>query len=91
MASALSQPSGDYRITIASKRYRPTELTVAVQGLPASAFQISAATIKLETAGQTGVMLSISPDLARGVHPVVVEVRARDGWVGQFKIQHLAG
>jgi polyferredoxin len=90
MESPLTQSFGDYRIAIASKRYRPTELSVHVEGLPASAYRLSAEQVALDSVGHTQITLSISPELPRGIYPVVVEVRARDGWVGHFKIQHLA-
>jgi hypothetical protein len=66
-------------------------LEIQVQGLPPAAFHLSAENIKLEPVGHALITLSIAPGLAHGLYPVVVEVRARDGWVGRFNIQHLAG
>lgn len=86
------QTAGDYRIAIASKLYRPTELTIHVEGLPSSAFHLSTQEIKLAPVGRASVTLSITPDLEHGrLYPVIVEVRARDGWMERSSIQHFAG
>ena len=83
---------GDYQIAIASKLYQPTELTIRVEGLPSSAFRLSSQEVKLAPAARTSVTLSITPDLQRGrLYPVIVEVRARDGWTERHQIQHFAG
>ena len=86
------QTAGDYRIAISNKRYRPAELSIRIEGLPSTAFHLSAQDIKLAPVERTSVMLSITPDLEHGrLYPVIVEVRARDGWVERSSIQHFAG
>ncbi len=83
-----SQSARDYRIEIANKRYRPAELDVAVEGLPAGSYTLSGNRVSLPTVGRASVLLSMSPSLSHGLHPFTVVVRSRDGWVGRFELQH---
>ncbi len=78
----------DYRIAITNKRYRPSELSIKVEGLPAGSYHLSADDIKLGSAGRNSVTLSINPKLQRGLHAVLITVSALDGWTGHFRIQH---
>ena len=80
----------DYRIAISNKLYRPAELRVRVQGLPEGSYHLSAEDIKLSPAGRESLMLSITQDLPRGLHPFVVEVSAVGGWTGRFQIQYFS-
>jgi polyferredoxin len=90
----LQAPSGQaidsYQISIANKRYRPEAVNLRVSGLPDGAYRLSAERTDLARAGRATVILSVSPALKRGLYPVLVEVRADDGWIGRFRIQHLS-
>jgi hypothetical protein len=88
LATAQNQSARDYRIEISSKRYRPAELTVAVEGLPQDAFTLSKLRVNMETVGRTSVFLTVSPTLQRGLHPFAVVVHSNDGWTGRFNLQH---
>lgn len=88
LKTAQNQSARDYRIEVSSKRYRQTELSVAVEGLPQEAFTLSERQISLESVGRASVFLTISPQLQHGLHPFVVVVHSRDGWVGRFNMQH---
>lgn len=90
-ADVQGASKNDYRIMLRSKRYRPTELNVQIEGLPTNEFHLSADDVHLEPAGKTSVTLTISSDLQHGLHPVTIKVQARDGWSDQFKIEHFAG
>ncbi len=78
----------EYRIEISSKRYRPTELSMTVEGLPQDDFNLSTQKIQLSSVGRTSAFISMSPKLQRGLHPFVVVVRSNDGWTGRFNVQH---
>ncbi len=78
----------DYRIAVTNKIYRPAQLSVEVQGLPAGSYRLSGNTVKLGAAGRESVTLYIERGLKRGVHHVVIIVKALDGWTGRFDIQH---
>ncbi len=80
----------DYRIAVTSKRYRPSELKVQVEGLPVGSFHLSADDIKLGAAGRDSLTLSINQNLKRGVYGVLITVTALDGWTGRFRIQHFS-
>ena len=88
MATAQNQTAREYRIEVANKRYRPGELNIAVEGLPADGYTLSASHVNLATVGRASVFLSVSPKLQRGIHPFVVVVRSGDGWTGHFNLQH---
>ena len=80
----------DYRIAVTNKIYRPAEVGIRVQGLPAGSYRLSAEKLVLDSAGRGSVTLSIAPDLKRGVHAVLVTVTSLDGWTGHFRIQHFS-
>ncbi len=88
LASGQNQSTRDYRVEVSNKRYRPTELNVSVEGLPQESFTLSNSKINLNTVGRTSVYISILPKLHKGLYPFVVVVKAKDGWVGRFNMQH---
>jgi polyferredoxin len=83
-----NQSARDYRIEISNKRYRPAELSVSVEGLPQDGFTLNSTKVSLASVGRTSVFLSVTPKLQHGLHPFVVVVRASDGWIGRFNLQH---
>jgi len=80
--------ANDYRIEVSSKRYRPTELTMSVEGLQQDDFTLSKPKVDLASVGRTSVFLTVSPKLKRGLYPFVVVVSSSDGWTGRFNVQH---
>lgn len=88
LQTAQNQSARDYRIEISSKRYRPSELKVAIEGLPEGAFTLSKPKVSMDSVGRTSVFLTVSPKLERGLHPFAVVVRSTDGWTGRFNLQH---
>jgi hypothetical protein len=90
LETAHNQSARDYRIEVSSKRYRPTELSMSVEGLPQDDFTLSNLKVNLESVGRTSVFLSVSPKLQRGLYPFVVVVHSNDGWTGRFNVQHFA-
>lgn len=80
----------DYRIAITNKLYRPSSLSVQVQGLPPGSYHLSTDTVKLGAAGRQSLILSVRRGLKRGVYAVVINVQAMDGWTGHFGIQHFS-
>jgi polyferredoxin len=88
LATAHNRSANDYRIEVSSKRYRPTELTMSVEGLPQDEFTLSSPRVDLASVGRTSVFLTVSPKLKRGLYPFVVVVNSSDGWTGRFNVQH---
>jgi polyferredoxin len=88
LATAHNQSARDYRIEVSSKRYRPTELILSVEGLPQGDFTLSSPRVDLASVGRASVFLSVSPKLQHGLYPFVVVVRSNDGWIGRFNLQH---
>ena len=83
-----NQSAREYRIEVTSKRYRPTELSVSVEGIPQEAFSLSSDKVSLQTVGRSSVYISMTTKLKRGLYPFVVVVRSKDGWTGRFNMQH---
>ena len=88
LQTAHNQSARDYRIEVSSKRYRPTELSLSVEGLPRDDFTLSSQKIDLASVGRSSVFFSVLPRLPHGFYPIVVVVRSNDGWIGRFNIQH---
>jgi polyferredoxin len=88
LTTLQNQSAREYRVEVASKRYRPTELSVSVEGLPLDSYTLSSDKISLDTVGRVSVVISMSPKMQRGLHPFVVVARSKDGWVGRFNMQH---
>jgi uncharacterized membrane protein len=88
LQTAHNRSARDYRIEVSSKRYRPTELSMSVEGLPQDDFTLSNIKVNLESVGRKSVFLSVSPKLQRGLYPIVVVVHSNDGWTGRFNVQH---
>jgi polyferredoxin len=88
LTTAQNQSTRDYRVEIANKRYRSTELNITVEGLPADSFTLSRDKVSLESVGRASAYISISPKLPKGLHPFVVVVHSKDGWIGRFNLQH---
>lgn len=80
----------DYRISVANKFYEPTRLYVSVDGLEQDAYTLSNDWVDFDTAGRINVELSISPDLPKGLHPVLVRVKSENGWEDSFRLQHFS-
>jgi polyferredoxin len=88
LEATRDQPVRNYRIEVTSKRYRPTELSISVEGLPQGDFTLSEQKVELKSAERASVFLAVSPMVQRGLHRFVVVARSNDGWVGRFNIQH---
>ena len=88
LRTAQDQSARDYQIEVSSKRYRPSELTISVEGLPQDNFILSSNKVDMASVGRASVFLSVSPKLQRGLHPFVVVVHSSDGWAGHFNVQH---
>ena len=87
LAANHNQSARKYRIEVSSKRYRPSELNLSVEGLPQGAYSLSKRKVSFESVGRKSIFLSILPKLQHGLYPFVVVAHARDGWTGRFEDQ----
>ncbi|MGA8864516.1 MAG: 4Fe-4S dicluster domain-containing protein [Gallionella sp.] len=87
LAANYNQSAHEYRIEISSKRYRPSELNLAVEGLPQDAYTLSKSKVTFDSVGRQSIVLSILPKLHHGLYPFVVVARSADGWTGRFDSQ----
>lgn len=81
----------DYRISVASKYYRPGSVSLRITGLPEGSFALSAPRVDFVSAERVDVTLHIYDTLAPGLHPFLVEAESGDGWRDQFRVHHLTG
>jgi polyferredoxin len=88
MSTVQNQSAREYRVEVTSKRYRSTELSVSIEGLPQDAFTMSDDKVVLSTVGRTSVYISMTTKLKHGLYPFVVVARSKDGWIGRFNVQH---
>ena len=80
----------DYRISLANKFYENSRLYVSVEGLDSQDYTLETETVDFDTAGRINVELNISPDLPKGLYPVLVRVKSEDGWEDSFRVQHFS-
>ena len=78
----------EYRVQVSNKIYAPAQLTLSVKGLPEGSYKLETEHMELAPASRMSVNLHISPDLPKGLHQVIIEARAKDGWVGYFGMEH---
>jgi polyferredoxin len=87
LATKHNQSAREYRIEVSSKRYRPSELSLSVEGLPQDAYSLNKRKVSFESVGRASIFLSILPKLHRGLYPFVVVAHSTDGWTGHFDAQ----
>lgn len=90
MERQKGQAIQDYRIAVTNKKYQPAELKVEVLGLPAGSFRLSADAVSLGAVGRESVILTVDENLPRRIYAVTVKVTGPEGWIGLFRVQHIA-
>jgi len=80
----------DYRINVAHKLYRPTDISFRIEGLDKNVYQLEKSKIHFDTAGRQDVKLHINESLAKGLYRFRVFASADDGWSGEFDVTHFA-
>ena len=81
----------NYRISMANKMYHPGELTVSVEGIPSTAYELDEDHVAFATSGRDEINLQIIENaLGLGLHSFVVHVNSLDGWQSSFQILHIS-
>ena len=78
----------DYKIQVSNKKYEPVQLALSIKGIPEGSYKLETENLELAPASRMDVNLHISPDLPKGLHRVIIEVHAKDGWLGRFAVEH---
>lgn len=78
----------DYKIQVSNKKYSTAQVALSIKGLPEGSYKLDAENLELAPASRMDVNLHIAPDLPKGLHRVIIEARAQDGWVGRFGVEH---
>jgi len=80
----------DYKILVSNKKYFPAQLALSIKGIPDGSYKLESESLDLAPASRTSVNLHISPELSKGLHRIVIEARAKDGWDGYFGVEHFS-
>lgn len=78
----------DYQIQVSNKMYTPAQLVLSVKGLPEGSYKLDTKNLFMTPASRMDFNLHISPDLPKGLHRIIIEARAVDGWIGRFDLEH---
>jgi hypothetical protein len=78
----------EYRVQVSNKIYAPAQLVLSVKGIPEGSYKLEAENLELAPASRTSINLHISPYLPKGLHQIIIEAHAKDGWVGRFGVEH---
>ena len=78
----------DYRINVASKLYRPAELRISIEGLPADSYHLERREVRFQTAGRQDVDLHVDGSLSPGLHSFVVHLDTPTGERLSYRVQH---
>lgn len=80
----------EYQIKIAHKLFRPGDVNIVVEGIPAAAYALSGDRMHFDSVGWQGQLLSFNSGfLEPGLHTFLVRVESSDGWADSYRIQHL--
>jgi polyferredoxin len=80
----------DYKILVSNKMYTSAQLALSIKGIPEGSYKLESETLELAPASRMSINLQISPDLPKGLHQVIIEAHAKDGWVGRFGVEHFS-
>lgn len=80
----------DYRINVAHKLYHPADISLRIEGLEPSQYQLQASSIHFDTAGRKDVELHIDEALPKGLYRFRVYASGDHGWSAVFDVTHFA-
>ncbi len=88
---AHGEQINQYRVHIANKMYRPSEVHLSIEGLAEDEYHLSVSSVKFDTVDRFDVVISIHEGLAPGLHSFIVRASSDDGWEERFRVQHFIG
>lgn len=78
----------DYRVHLAHKLFKPTDITLQVEGLDPSMYELKQKHVHFDTAGSADVMLHLHANMSAGLHRFIVRAHAGNGWSDSFRVTH---
>lgn len=78
----------DYRVAVSNKIYHSADLSVSIEGLSPSSYDLSKHKVHFDSAGRIDLDLHIQPNLKQGLHTFLVRVKSQDGWQDAYRVQH---
>jgi len=88
--TAQGREAHEYRVSLAHKFYKPSEVTVSIEGLPDGGYTLESNKALFDTAERKYVKFYLNDDLEPGLYPFLVKVESNDGWKSSFRVHHLA-
>jgi len=80
----------DYRVNVAHKLYHPTDITLRIEGLDPSYYQLQTDSLHFETVGRQDVALHLKESIPKGIHRIRVYASDNKGWSAVFNVSHYA-
>lgn len=78
----------DYRVAVSHKLYQQAGLTLSVEGLAEDSYSLSSSKVEFKTAERIDLNLHIFPQLASGLHSILVHAESDTGWRDSYRLQH---
>jgi len=88
--TAQGREINEYRISLAHKFYKPSEVAVAIEGLPEGSYQLESDSVMFDTAQRKYLKFYISDELEPGFYPFLVKVKSADDWQSSFRVHHIS-
>jgi len=89
--TAQGREINEYRISLAHKFYKPSEVAVAIEGLPEGSYQLESDIMVFDTAQRKYLKFYISDELAPGFYPFSVKVKSNNNdWQSSFRVHHIS-
>ncbi|MDH5731192.1 MAG: 4Fe-4S binding protein [Gammaproteobacteria bacterium] len=77
-----------YRINLASKLYKPGEVSLRVDGIDPQFYSLSKQKISFNSVGRYDVELKINSQMAAGLHTILITAESTNGWQHSERLQH---
>ncbi|MDR2196105.1 MAG: 4Fe-4S binding protein [Gallionellaceae bacterium] len=90
VVSLANATTNEYQIQVSNKVYAPAEVALSIQGLPEGSYHLQASTVNIAPSARADVDLSLSPSLSKGLHRIIIEARATNGWSEKVVLEHYA-
>ena len=78
----------DYRIAVSNKHYDAAQLSIKIEGLEPSSYELEKTVAEFGTVGRVDLQLHVRDSLSPGLHSFLVHASAVDGWEDRYRVQH---
>ena len=79
----------EYRANVASKLFEPGEITLGIDGLDNSVFELSNTVVSFDSVGRKDVFITLSTDLEPGIYNFILRATSLSGWEHFVRVSHV--